>query len=148
LGANQLTFQGFKLSLLLSANILEKFNGFRKLIYRGLSLPSSSLLLSSLEDEMLILPLAIRHFCDDRDERDEDRWLRVLGGSSSLEESSQVLTLVSALPLLLSFLGSTIVGQLSVKWPFSPHVKHPLFLCFFMSMLKKDHLPAGAHPLD
>jgi hypothetical protein len=34
---------------------------------------------------MLILPLAIRQLCD---ERDEDRWLRVLGGSSSLEESS------------------------------------------------------------
>jgi hypothetical protein len=59
---------------------------------------------------MLILPLAIRHLCDDHDEHDEDRWLRVLGGSSSLEESSQVLTLVSALPLLLSFLGSVIVG--------------------------------------
>jgi hypothetical protein len=49
---------------------------------------------------MLILPLAIRHL---RDERDEDQWLHVLGGSSSLEESSQVLTLVSALPLLLPF---------------------------------------------
>ena len=59
---------------------------------------------------MLLLPLAIRHLCDDRDDRDEDRWLRVLGGSSSLEESSQVLTLVSALPLLLSFLGLAIVG--------------------------------------
>jgi hypothetical protein len=35
-----------------------------------------------------LLPLAIRHLCDDRDERDEDRRLRVLGGSSSLEESS------------------------------------------------------------
>jgi hypothetical protein len=40
---------------------------------------------------------------DDCDERDEDWWMCVLGGSSSLEESSQVLTLVSALPLLLSF---------------------------------------------
>jgi hypothetical protein len=59
---------------------------------------------------MLILPLAIRHLRDERDEPDEDRWLRVLEGSSSLEESSQVLTLVSTLPLLLSFLGSTIVG--------------------------------------
>jgi hypothetical protein len=86
---------------------------------------------------MLLLPLAIRHLCDDCDERDEDRWLRVLGGSSSLEESSQVLTLVSALPLLLSFLGLAIVGQLSLKWPFSPHAKHPLFLCFFLSMLKR-----------
>jgi hypothetical protein len=86
---------------------------------------------------MLILPLAIRHLRDDRDERDEDPWLRVLGGSSSLEESSQVLTLVSALPLLLSFLGSTIVGQLSLKWLFSLHVKHPLCLCFFLSMLKR-----------
>jgi hypothetical protein len=108
------------LSFLLSANILKKFNSFRKLIYGGLSLPSSSLLLSSLEDGILLLPLAIRHLCDDRDECDEDRWLLVLGGSSSLEESSQVLTLVSALPLLLSFLGSAIVGQLSLKWPFSP----------------------------
>jgi hypothetical protein len=93
----------------------------------GFPSPSSSLLLSSLEDGMLILPLAIRHL---RDERDKDRWLHVLGGSSSLEESSQVLRLVSALPLLLSFLGSAIVGQLSLKWPFSPHVKHPLSLCF------------------
>jgi hypothetical protein len=86
---------------------------------------------------MLILPLAIRHLCDDRDERDEDQWLRVLGGSSSLEESSQVLTLVSALPLFLPFLGAAIVGQLSLKWPFSPHAKHPPFLCFFLSMLKR-----------
>jgi hypothetical protein len=86
---------------------------------------------------MLILPFAIRHLCDDCDERDEYRWLRVLGGSSLLEESSQVLTLVSVLPLLLSFLGSDIVGQLSLKWPFSPHAKHHLFLCFFLSMLKR-----------
>jgi hypothetical protein len=68
----------------------------------GFPSPSSSLLLSSLEHEILILPLAIRHL---RDECDENLWLRVLGGSSSLEESSQVLTLVSALPLLLPFLG-------------------------------------------
>jgi hypothetical protein len=38
LRANQLIFQSFKLSLLLSANILKKFNGFRKLIYGGISL--------------------------------------------------------------------------------------------------------------
>jgi hypothetical protein len=38
LRANQLIFQGFKLSLLFSANILEKFSGFHKLIYGGLSL--------------------------------------------------------------------------------------------------------------
>jgi hypothetical protein len=137
LGADQLIFQRFKLSFLLSANILEKFNGFRKLIYGGLSLTFTSLLLSSLEDGILILPLAIRHLRDDRDERDEDRWLRVLGGSSSLEESSQVLSLVSILPLLLSFLGSAIDGQLSLKWPFSPHANHPLFFCFFLSMLKR-----------
>jgi hypothetical protein len=103
----------------------------------GFPSPSSSLLLSSLEDELLILPLAIRHLRDNRDERDEDQWLRVLGGSSSLEESSQVLTLVSALPLLLPFMGSAIFGQLSLKWPFSPHAEHPLFLCFFLSMLKR-----------
>jgi hypothetical protein len=58
-------------------------------------------------------------------------------GSSSLEESSQVLSLVSILPLLLPFVGSTIFGQLSLKWPFSPHVKHLLFLYFFLSMLKR-----------
>jgi hypothetical protein len=53
---------------------------------------------------MLILHLVIRHLCDDRDERDEDRWVRVLGGSSLLEESSQVLTLVSAFaPSLFGF---------------------------------------------
>jgi hypothetical protein len=76
---------------------------------------SSSLLLSSLDDGILILPLAIRHLRDECDERDEDRWLRVLGGSSSLEELSQVLTLVSALPLLLPFVGLAIFGQLSLK---------------------------------
>ena len=96
---------------------------------------------------MLILPLAIRHLCDDRDEHDEDRWLRVLGGSSSLEESSQVLTLVRALPLLFSFLGSAIVGQLSLKWPFSAHVKHPLFLCFFLSMLKRRSSTCRGTPI-
>jgi hypothetical protein len=103
----------------------------------GFPSPSSTLLLSSLEDGILILPLAIRHLHDDRDGCDEDRWLRVLGGSSSLEESSQLLTLVSALPLLLSFLGLAIVGQLSLKWPFFPHAKNPLYLCFFLSMLKR-----------
>jgi hypothetical protein len=76
----------------------------------GFPSPSSSLLLSSLEDGIIILPLAIRHLHDGRDERDGDRWLHVLGGSSSLEESFQVLKLVSALPLLLPFLGSAIVG--------------------------------------
>jgi hypothetical protein len=84
---------------------------------------------------------------DDYDERDEDRWLRVLGGSSSLEESSQVLTLVSALPLLLPFLGSAIVGQLSLKWPFSPHVKHHLFICFFLSMLKRRSSTCRGTPI-
>jgi hypothetical protein len=79
---------------------------------------------------MLILPLAIRQLSDDHDDRDEDRWLRVLGGSSSLELSSQILKLVSALPLL-PFVGSAIFGQLSLKWPFSPHAKHPLFFAFF-----------------
>jgi hypothetical protein len=103
----------------------------------GFPSPSSALLLSSLEDEILILQLAIRHLHDYRDERDEDRWLRILGGSSSFEESSQVLTLVSSLPLLLPLVGSAIFGQLSLKWPFSPHAKHPLFLCFFLSMLKR-----------
>jgi hypothetical protein len=103
----------------------------------GFPSSSPSLLLSSLEDGILILPLAIRHLHDDCDERDENRWLRVLGGSSSLEESSQVLTLVSALPLLLPFLGSTMFRQLSQKWPFSPHAKHPFFLCLFLSMLKR-----------
>jgi hypothetical protein len=73
--------------------------------------------------------------------------LRVLGGSSSLEELSQVLTLVSALPLLLSFLGSAIVGQLSLKWPFSPHAKHPLFLCFFLSMLKRRSSTCRGTPI-
>jgi hypothetical protein len=96
----------------------------------GFPSPSSLLLLSSLEEGILILPLAIRHLRDDRDERDEDRWLCVLGGSSSLEESSQVLTLVSVLPLLLPFLGSPIVGHMSLKWPFFLHAKHPLFFTF------------------
>jgi hypothetical protein len=113
----------------------------------GFPSPSSSLLLSSLEDGILILPLAIRHLHDDRVEHDEDQWLRVLGGSSSLEESSQVLTLVSALPLLLSFLGSAMVGQLSLKWPFSPHAKHPLFLCFSLSMLKRRSSTCRGTPI-
>jgi hypothetical protein len=84
---------------------------------------------------------------DDCDDRDEDQRLCVLGGSSSLEESSQVLTLVSALPLLLPFVGSAIVGQLSLKWPFSPHAKHPLFLCFFLSMLKKRSSTCRGTPI-
>jgi hypothetical protein len=71
----------------------------------------------------------------------------VLGGSSSLEESSQVLTLVSALPLLLLFVGSVIVGQLSLKWPFSLQVKHPLFLCFFLSMLKRRFSTCRGTPI-
>jgi hypothetical protein len=71
--------------------------------------------------------------------------LRILGGSSSLEESSQVLTLVSALPLLLSFFGSAIVGQMSLKWPFSPHAKHPLFLCFFPVNVKEKILDLQGH---
>jgi hypothetical protein len=96
---------------------------------------------------MLILPLAIMHLCNDRDERVEDWWLRVLGGSSSLVESSQVLTFVSVLPLPLSFLGSAIVGQLSLKWPFSPHAKHPLFLCFFLSMLKRRSSTCRGTPI-
>jgi hypothetical protein len=79
----------------------------------GFPSPSSSL--ASLENEILILPLSIRHLRDDRDECDEDRWLRVLGGLSSLEESFQVLTLVSVLPLLLPFVGLTIFGQLPLK---------------------------------
>jgi hypothetical protein len=103
------------LSFLFSANILKIFYGFRKLIYGGLSLTFIITTLSSLEDGILILHLSIRHLSDDWDERDEDRWLRVLGGSSSLEESSQVLTLVSVLPLLLPLVGSAIFGQLSLK---------------------------------
>jgi hypothetical protein len=137
LRANQLIFQNFKLSLLFSANILENLTASASSSTEGFPSPSSSLLLSSLDDGILILPLAIRHLRDDCDERDEDRWQRVLGGSSSLEELSHILTLVSALPLLLPFLGSAIVGQLSLKWPFSPHVKHPLFLYVFLSMLKR-----------
>jgi hypothetical protein len=74
-------------------------------------LSSSLLSLSSLEDGIILLPLVIRHLCDDCEERDEECWSRLLGGSSSLEESSQVLIVVSALPLLLLFLGSTIFGQ-------------------------------------
>jgi hypothetical protein len=73
-----------------------------------------------------VLPLAIRHLCDEREECDEERWSRLLGGSSLLEESSQVLTLVSVLPLLLLFLGSSVFGQLS-----------QVFLYFFLSMLKR-----------
>jgi hypothetical protein len=52
------------------------------------------------------------HFPYKCDDRDEERWLRVLGGSSLLEEPYQVFTLLSALPLLLLFLGSTIFGKL------------------------------------
>jgi hypothetical protein len=68
---------------------------------------SSSLSLSSLDDGSLVLPFAISHLCD---ERDEERWSRLLRVSSSLEESSQVLIVVSALPLLLS-LGSSMLGR-------------------------------------
>jgi hypothetical protein len=79
------------------------------------------------------------------DEHDEDWWLRVLGGSSSLEESSRVLTLVSVLPLLLSFLGSAIVGQLYLKWPFSPHVKYPLFFLLFPVNVEEKILYLQGH---
>jgi hypothetical protein len=81
------------------------------------------------------------------DERNEDRRLRVLGGSSSLEQSSQVLTLVSALRLLLPFVGLAIFGQLSLKWPFSMHAKHHLFLCFFLSMLKRRSSTCKGTPI-
>jgi hypothetical protein len=88
---------------------------------------------------MLILPLAIRHLCDDRDERDEDRWLRVLGGSSSLEESSQVLTLVSALPLLLYSIPKFQILKFSqtpskFKMNFKFHFK--MFVCEMISTNK------------
>jgi hypothetical protein len=92
----------------------------------GLSSSSLLSLPSSLEDGIFVLPLAIRHLCDEREECDEERWSRLLGGSSLLEESSQVLTLVSVLPLLLLFLGSSVFGQLS-----------QVFLYFFLSMLKR-----------
>jgi hypothetical protein len=101
---------------------------------------------SSLGDGILVLPLAIRHLCDDREERDEERWLHVLGGSSSLEESSQVLTFVSALPFLLLFVGSAIFRQLSLKWPFFPYAKHPLILYFFLS-LKRRSLTCRGTPI-
>jgi hypothetical protein len=78
---------------LFSANILKKLTASASSSKEGFQSPSSSLPLSSLEDGILILPLVVRHL---RDERDEDRWLRVLGGSSSLEESSHVLTLAKA----------------------------------------------------
>jgi hypothetical protein len=97
-----------------------------------------------LEDGILILPLDIRHL---RDDHDEDRCLCVLRGSSSLEESSQVLILVSALPLLLSFVGSAIFGHLSRKWPITLHAKHPLFLCFFLSMLKRRSSTCRGTPI-
>jgi hypothetical protein len=103
--------------------------------------------LSSLQDGIFVLPFAIRHLCDDREEHDEEWWLRVLGGSSSLEESSQVLTLVSVLSLLLLFMGSAIFGQLSLKWSFSPHAKHALFLCFFLSMLKRRSSTCRGTPI-
>jgi hypothetical protein len=143
--ANQLIFQCFKLSLLFSVYILKKITASASSSKEGFPSPSLSLLLSSLEDGILILPLAIRHLRDDCDERDEDRWLRVLGGSSSLEKSSQVLTLVSALPFLLHFVGLAIFGQLSLKWPFSPHAKHPLFLCFFPVNVKEKILDLERH---
>jgi hypothetical protein len=117
LRANQLIFQSFKLSFLFSAYTLKKFNGFHKLIYGGISLTfiiATDIITRGWNTHFTSCH---RHLRDDPDERDEDRWLHVLGGSSSLEESSQVLTLVNALPLLLSFLGLAIFGQLSMKWP-------------------------------
>jgi hypothetical protein len=53
----------------------------------GFPSPSHSSSLSSLEDGILDLPLAIRHLCDDREEHDEEWWMLILGGSSSFEES-------------------------------------------------------------
>jgi hypothetical protein len=110
---------------------MKKIYGFRKLIYIGISLAfiiTTAIITRGWNTHFTSCHKAL---LDDCDERDEDRWLIVLR-SSSLEEPSQVLTLVSAaLALLLLFVGSAIVGQLSLKWPFSLHAKHPLFLCFF-----------------
>jgi hypothetical protein len=48
-----------------------------------------------------------------------------------------------ALPLC----GFDIFGQLSLKCPFSPHAKHPLFLCFFLSMLKRRSSTCRGTPI-
>jgi hypothetical protein len=67
----------------------------------GFPSPSpSSLLLSSLEDGILILPLAIRHLRDDRDERDEDRWMRVLAFAPPLFGFGHIWTVVLEVVLL------------------------------------------------
>jgi hypothetical protein len=70
-----------------------------------------------------VLPLAIRHLCDEREERDEERWLRVLGVSSSLEESFQVLILVRALPLLSFSWVRLYLGNYPKSGP-SPHMQN------------------------
>lgn len=108
---------------------------------------SSSSLSLSLEDGIHVLPLAIRHLCDEHEELDEDRWLWVLGVSSSLEESFQVLILCTRLAFALLFLGSIVFGQLSQKWTFSPHAKYHLFLCFFLSMLKRRSSTCRGTPI-
>jgi hypothetical protein len=60
---------------LFSVNMLKKLKGMRQFIYGGLIFIKLSL---SLEDGILVLPLAIRHLCDEHEERDGERWLRVL----------------------------------------------------------------------
>jgi hypothetical protein len=89
LRAKKLIFQCFKLSLLFSANILKNLTACASSSKEGFPSPSHTSSLSSLEDGILDLSLAKRHWCDEREEHDEERWLRVHGGSSCLEESSK-----------------------------------------------------------
>jgi hypothetical protein len=58
---------------LFSANILKEFNDMTSSSKEGFPSSSHSLSLSSLEDGILVLPLAIRHLCDDCEEGDEER---------------------------------------------------------------------------
>jgi hypothetical protein len=75
----------FYLRFLFRANILKKSNDMRKFIYGGLIF---IIAIAITKDGVIVLPLAIRHLCDEREECDEEPWLRLFGGSSSLEESS------------------------------------------------------------
>jgi hypothetical protein len=85
-----------------------------------------------------VLPLAISHLCDDREERDEEWWLCDLGCSCSLEESSQILILVSALPLLPPLLGFRRIWAIIPKVAILPTCEAScLSLCFCVNVKEK-----------
>jgi hypothetical protein len=71
--------------------------------------------------------------------------LCVLRGLSSLEESSQVLALVSALPLLLLFVGSAIIWIVVPKVVLLPACKASSLSLLFHVNVKEKILDLQEH---